>query len=540
MTFPRLASRLLAALVIGHSALVIPVEVRAADFDLATATIADIHAATDAGALSSEKLVSLYLARIAAYDQQGPSINSIITVNPQALATARALDAERLGTGRRSALHGIPVVVKDLINTADLPTTGGFIALKGAIPARDAHVIAKLRAAGAIILAKTNMSDWLGKSRPDGGSSIAGQVLNPYDLTRTVAPSSSGTGASLAAWFATVGLGSETGTSIRNPTTDGSLAGLAPTEGLVGRDGSMANTFTHERIGPMARNTHDLAVLLDHLTGIDGGDLVTMAMLPHARTSSYTTALAPSGLRGARVGVLREMFRSGPAHAEGLALTEKAVLDLHRAGAVVLDPVLLGLNLDRTRLLKVNYWESNVVLDRYFADFGPNAPFRSVREMVAKFPDLVKPSFAEYAAYSPGPDPEYQGRLAGRAALRAAVVELMDRHGLEAVVFPYKTLPAQKRGVRGEGASADPLNAFVRDGDRVSPSDNYLSSMTGLPGLVVPMGYTAEGAPLGLEFLGRPFSEATLIKLASGYEATTRHRRQPASTPALPGEKFSY
>jgi Asp-tRNA(Asn)/Glu-tRNA(Gln) amidotransferase A subunit family amidase len=302
----------------------------------------------------------------------------------------------------------------------------------------------------------------------------------------------------------------------------------------------MANTFTHERIGPMARNTHDLAVLLDHLTGIDGGDLVTMAMLPHARTSSYTTALAPSGLRGARVGVLREMFRSGPAHAEGLALTEKAVLDLHRAGAVVLDPVLLGLNLDRTRLLKVNYWESNVVLDRYFADFGPNAPFRSVREMVAKFPDLVKPSFAEYLSYAPGPDPEYQGRLAGRAALRAAVVELMDRHGLEAVVFPYKTLPAQKRNERGEGGAGDPLNAFVRDGDRVSPSDNYLSSMTGLPGLVVPMGYTADGAPLGLEFLGRPFSEATLIKLASGYEATTRHRSPPASTPALPGEKFTY
>ncbi len=519
--------------------LLAPFVVKAAEFDLSTATIADIHAATDAGALSAEKLVSLYLARIAAYDQQGPSLNSIITVNPRALATARALDAERLAQGRRSPLHGIPVVVKDLINTVDLPTTGGFIAMKGAIPARDAHVIARLRAAGAIILAKTNLSDWLGRSRPDGGSSLAGQVLNPYDLTRTVAPSSSGTGAALAAWFATVGLGSETGTSIRNPTTDGALAGLAPTEGLVGRDGSMANTFTHERIGPMARNTRDLALLLDHLAGIDGGDLVTMAMLPHARATSYSDALDAEGLRGARIGVLREMFRSGPAHAEGLALAEKAVLDLHRAGAAVLDPVTLGLNLDRTRLLKVNYWEANVVLDHYFADFGPAAPFRSVRDMVARFPDLVKPSFAEYADYTPGPDPEYQGRLAGRAALRAAVIELMDRHGIEAVVFPYKTLPARKLD-RSDPEPADPLNAFVRPGDRVSPSDNYLSSMTGLPGLVVPMGYTADGAPLGLEFLGRPFSEATLLKLASGYEAATRHRRPPASTPALPGEKFTY
>jgi amidase len=536
MKLPRAA---LAALVIGHSSLVIN-SAAAAEFDLATASITDIHAATDAGALSSEKLVSLYLARIAAYDQQGPKINGIITLNPEALATAKALDAERLAKGRRSPLHGIPVVVKDLINTADMQTTGGFIAMKGAVPAHDAHVIAKLRAAGAIILAKTNMSDWLGRSRADGGSSIAGQVINPYDLTRTVAPSSSGTGASLAAWFATAGLGSETGTSIRNPTTDGSLFGLAPTEGLVGRSGSMANTFTHERIGPMARNSHDLAVLLDQLVGIDGGDLVTMRMLPHYPRASYATALNPQGLRGARVGVLREMFRSGPAHAEGLALAEKAILDLHRAGAVVHDPVVLGIDLDRVRLLKVNYWESNVVLDRYFVDFGPNAPFRSVREMVAKFPQLVKPSFAEYLDYAPGPDPEYQGRLLGRQTLRDAVIALMDRHGLEAVVFPYKTLPAQKLAQKGEGAAADPLNAFVRSGDRVSPSDNYLSSMTGLPGLVVPMGYTSDCAPLGLEFLGRPFAEATLIKLASGFEATTRHRKSPSSTPPLPGEKFTY
>ena len=523
------------------SIMVLPVSpMRAAEFDLATATIADIHAATDAGALSAEKLVSLYLARIAAYDQAGPSLNSILARNPDALSTARALDAERVATGRRSPLHGIPVVVKDLINTADLPTTGGFIAMKGAVPARDAHVIAQLRAAGAIILAKTNMSDWLGRSRPDGGSSIAGQVLNPYDPTRVVAPSSSGTGAALAAWFATAGLGSETGTSIRNPTTDGSLVGLAPTEGLVGRDGSMANTFTHERIGPMARNTRDLALLLDHLVGIDGGDLVTMAMLPHHPSTSYAEALDHDGLRGARIGVLREMFRSGPAHAEGLALSEKAVLDLHRAGAALQDPVLLGLNLDRTRLLKVNYWEAGVVLDRYLTEFGPNAPFRSVREMVEKFPALVKPSFAEYADYAPGPDPEYQGRLAGRAALRAAVIELMDRHGLEALVFPYKTLPARKLARDAEPEPVDPLNAFVRAGDRVSQSDNYLSSMTGLPGLVVPMGYTADGAPLGLEFLGRPWSEATLIKLASGYEAATRHRLPPATTPSLPGERFNY
>jgi amidase len=510
----------------------------AATFDLSTANIADIQAAIDSDALSSEKLVQLYLNRIAAYDQQGPKINSLITINPKALEIARALDAERKANGRRSALHGIPVVAKDLINTADMQTTGGFIAMKGAIPQADAHVIAKLRAAGAVILGKTNMSDWLGRSRPDGGSSLAGQVINPYDLTRTVAPSSSGTGASMAAWFATAGLGSETGTSIRHPTTDGSLVGLAPTEGLIGRGGAMANTFTHERIGPMARNAYDLTVMLDALVGVDANDLITAQSLTQLPTVSYTSFLNPDGLRGARVGVLREMFRSGAQHVEGLVLAEQAVLALHKAGAAVYDPVALGIDLERTRMLKVNYWESETILNKYLVDFGPNAPFRSIREMVEKFPDLVKPGFAEDLRYSPGSDPEYQARLRGRKALREAAVSLMDKFALDALVFPYKTLPARKLNQREP--AEDPINEVVRSGDRVGASDNYLSSMTGLPGLLVPMGYTKEGAPLALEFLGRPFSEPTLIKLASGFEAQTKHREAPRSTPSLPGERFEY
>lgn len=511
----------------------------AAIFDLSTATIEEIQAAIDAGALSSEKLVQLYLNRIAAYDQQGPRLNSLITVNPRALEMARALDAERKTKGRRGPLHGIPVVAKDLINTADMQTTGGFIALKGAVPASDANVIKRLRDAGAIIFAKTNMSDWLGRSRADGGSSMAGQVINPYDLTRTVAPSSSGVGASMAAWLATAGVGSETGTSIRNPTTDGALVGLAPTEGLVGRGGAMANTFTHERLGPMCRSAADLAVMLDAIVGIDANDLITAQSLTRLPAVSYTKFLDKDGLRGARIGVLREMFRSGPAHAEGLALAEKAVFSLQAAGATVYDPVSLGINLDRIRMLKVNYWEAETILDKYFADFGPNAPFHSVREMVRKFPDQAKAEFAENFSYSPGLDPEYQARLQGRRALREAVVALMDRFSLDAVVFPYKTVPARKLKER-ESDPTDLANTVVRSGDRVSTSDNYLSSMTGLPGLLVPMGYTKEGLPLALEFLGRPFAEPTLIKLASGFEAQTHHRRPPRHTPALPGEHFEY
>lgn len=507
-------------------------------FDLSTASLREINAAIDAGALSSEKLVALYLNRIAAYDQTGPSLNSVIVTNPNALEIARALDAERAESGRRSELHGIPVIVKDLLNTSEMQTTGGFIAMKGAVPEFDAHVIKQLRDAGAIILAKANMSDWLGRSRADGGSSIAGQVINPYDLTRTVAPSSSGTGASMAAWFATIGIGSETGTSIRNPTTDSSLVGLAPTEGLIGRGGAMASTFTHERLGPMGRNAYDVAALLDHMVGLDADDLVTMQSLGHLPNVSYTSFINPDGLKGARLGVLRDMFRKGPAHAEGLAIAESAILELHKAGAWVLDPVSVGLNLDRVRLLKVNYWEAQTILDKYLRDFGPNAPFASIRDMVEKFPDISKPSFAEYLDYKPGLDPEYQGRLSGRAALREALVELMDRFDIDALVFPYKTLPARKLGAREE--EPNPLNEFVRPGDRVSESDNYLSSMTGLPGMLVPMGYTNDGAPLALEFLGRPFSEPTLIGLVSGFEASVAARRPPASVPALEGETFSY
>ncbi|HWA10326.1 MAG TPA: amidase family protein [Opitutaceae bacterium] len=538
MKFPLSSLRLLPGL-LALAGFLSPV--RAAEFDLSTATIADINAAVDAGALSSEKLVQLYLNRIAAYDQAGPKLNTIITLNPNALAEARALDAERKATGRRSPLHGIPVIVKDLINTAGMQTTGGFVAMKGAVPQYDANVIKRLHAAGAIILAKTNLSDWLGKPRADGGSSIAGLVLNPYDLSRNFAGSSSGTGAGIASWFATVGLGSETGTSIRGPTTDGSLVGLAGTEGLVGRSGAMANSFTHERIGPIARNVYDLAVTLDAIVGIDANDLITAQALTKLPTVSYATFLNPDGLHGARIGVLRDMFRSGPQHAEGLALAEQAIFALRKAGADVYDPVSLGLNLERIRTIKVNYWEAETILDKYFVDYGPNAPFHSVKEMVRKFPDLVKPDFVTYANYAPGPDPEYQSRLKSRRVLREAVVALMDKFQLDAVVFPFKTVPAAKLAERrGRGADPDPLNKLALSGDEVSESDNYLSSMTGLPGLLVPMGYIANGVPLSLEFLGRPFSEPTLIKLASGFESQTHLRQSPPTVPALPGEKFTY
>ena len=344
----------------------------------------------------------------------------------------------------------------------------------------------------------------------------------------------------MAAWFAAGGIGSETGTSIRNPTTDGALVGLAPTEGLIGRSGAMANTFTHERLGPMARNTFDVAVMLDHMIGIDGEDLVTAQSLPHLPTASYTTFLNPEGLRGARIGVLREMFRSGPRHAEGLALAERAILDLHAAGALVLDPVELGIDLTRTRMLKVNYWEAETVLDAYFEHFGAHVAVRERARHGRESADLVKPSFAEYFDYCAG----HRSRVPSAAARPQGVARSGGRAARQVRArcrrVPIQDACPQSYLDGGDEPRTDPINAAVRSGDRVSDSDNYLSSMTGLPGLLVPMGYSGEGAALALEFLGRPFSEPTLLKLASGYEARTRHRRAPAATPPLPGEPFSY
>jgi Asp-tRNA(Asn)/Glu-tRNA(Gln) amidotransferase A subunit family amidase len=300
LNFSRVASLLFATLA------------RGATFDLQTATLADINAAMDAGALSSEKLVGLYLARIAAYDQAGPRINSVITLNAKALETARALDAERKAKGPRSPLHGVPVVLKDLFDTKDLPTSGGFLPLKASQPLYDATVVARLRAAGAIILAKVNMSDWFGTPPRGDQSTVLGRTSNPYNLALTPGGSSGGTGASLAAAFAHLGLGSETGVSIRNPTANNSVVGLAPTRGLIPRTGQIMTSFTQERCGPMARSVYDVAAMTSVVAGFDAEDLLTISSPGMTPKQPYTAFLDKAGLRGARIGVFRDLFRKGP------------------------------------------------------------------------------------------------------------------------------------------------------------------------------------------------------------------------------------
>ena len=494
-------------------------------FDLQSASLADIQAAMDAGVLTSEKLTQLYLARISAYDKQGPKINAVITLNPKALETARALDAERKISGARSPLHGVPVVLKDLFDTADMPTTAGFLPMAKSQPMRDAFIVKQLRDAGAIILAKVNLSDWFGVPKKGDQSSFLGRTNNPYNLDLTPGGSSGGPGASVAAYFAQTGVGSETGVSIRNPLSNNNLVGIAATQGLISRTGQTMQSFTQERGGPYARNTYDMAVMLTVMAGFDAEDMVTAENLGHIPNQSYTTFLDKDGLRGARVGVWRDLFRSGPKHTDGLALIEKAIADIKKAGAVVVDPVTSGLDLFTIlSTARTNNDEAKFAYNLYFSKLGPDAPIRNVDELLAKGGKLVKPSIIE-SAKIPSLDhyPTHLAKLKTRDVLRKVAIELMDKYELDALIYPFKTEPAAPHM------------------ENATESDNPFSSVTGLPGLIMPTGLTPkENAPIALEFLGRPWSEPTLIKLASGFEAVAPHRVTPPTTPPLPGEKFDY
>ncbi len=514
------------ALLLALGALVAVRPAHAAQFDLQTATLEDINKAFDAGALTSEKLTQLYLKRIEAYDKSGPHINAVITLNAKALETARGLDKERKAKGPRSKLHGVPVVLKDLYDTKDMPTSGGFLPLKSSQPILDATVVARLRDAGAIILAKVNMSDWFGVAKPGDQSTVLGRTNNPYNLDLTPGGSSGGTGASLAAIFAQAGLGSETGVSIRNPTANNSVVGLAPTRGLIPRTGQIMTSFTQERCGPMARSVYDVAALTDIIAGFDAEDLSTMVAPGRTPTASYTTFLDKNGLRGARVGVFRDLFRKGEIHAEGIALIEKAIAQMKEAGAVIVDPVSTGTDLfallEDTR---TNYYEAQFSYNLYFRRLGPNAAIHNMDELLAKGGSLVKPSivrgYREFSSLMHQPD--FLARRDTQEMLKDEVVALMEKYRLDVLVHPFKSMPPPRHLERGVD------------------QDNPLSSVTGLPAVLVPAGYTKkENGPIAIEFLGRPFSEPMLFKVAYAYEQVSKNRKTPASTPPLPGESFAY
>jgi Asp-tRNA(Asn)/Glu-tRNA(Gln) amidotransferase A subunit family amidase len=494
-------------------------------FDLLTASISDVQAAVDAGRLTYERLVQMYLRRIEAFDKQGPKLNAVIVVNPKALDVARELDRERATRGRRSPLHGIPIAIKDTIDVSDVPSAGGNLALGGTFPAHDATIIHKLRAAGAIILLKANLDEFnLGSQ---GLSSLGGQVLNPYDLKRNPGGSSAGTGVSVNVGFATVGVGTETGASIRSPASNNSLVGIAPSQGLVSRAGLIVISYTQDRAGPHAKSVADAATLLTYLRGFDPEDLFTWESLGKVDPRPYTEALDPAGLRGTRIGVFRDLFRRGEQFASINALLEKEIEFIGRQGAVLVDGLSTGMDLVKFfPLARASTSEFRVGFDAYLRRRGPNSPVKTLAELVAtgKYLKNLDGQFKEgLKSESPEFDKEYLARLQNRLTIRKLITDLMDKYQVEALVHPFKSV------------SAPPIGT----GDR-GIRDNPISAITGLPAIVVPAGLNEEGLPISLELLGRPFSEPTLIRIAHAYEQASLKRVAPKSAPHLDGEVFTY
>jgi amidase len=493
-------------------------------FDLATATIADINAAIDAGALTSERLVELYLARIEAYDRKGPKLNTVITLNAHALDEARASDRERAATGRRSPLHGIPLVLKDLIDVAGMPTTAGFTPFNAPVPPRDATIAAKLKDAGAIVLAKVSTANWFGNgfdaTHPIGAS------LNPYSLVHSPGGSSNGPGVAMAAHFAAAAIGTDTGGSVRIPSAYNSISGMVATQGLVSRSGIVPRGSTQDRAGPMARSVYDLAVVLTVIAGWDAEDAMTNQGFGHFPLPDWPQQLAGS-LAGRRVGVLREMIEDDAASEQGRALFERALDDLRRAGALVVD-VVTGLDLKALSTSgagRTAEFEKLYVQNAYLARLGAAAPFRTVQEMIEK---VGRDKFSRLMIEAltlppPATSPVYLSRLEHKAMLTALIDSTVERLSLDALVFPFSTRPPpQLRGGDGGGGG------------------NSLSSNNGLPSVIVPGGYTDEGLPIGIEFIGHTFADLTLLDVAYGYEKASKRRMPPATAPPLPGERFTF
>ena len=510
----------------------------AATFDLETAGVPEIQAAVDAGALTYEKLVKLYLARIAAYDHQGPSINAVITLNPKALETARALDAERKAKGRRSPLMGIPILAKDNYDTADMPTSGGDFLLADSVPYADAPTIKQLRDAGAIILAKVNMDEFAHGGV--GFSSRGGQTRNPHDPRRIPAGSSAGTGAGLAAWFAPLGLGSDTGGSIRGPSSANGVVGIKPTNGLVTRTGIMPCVLSFDTGGPMARTVYDAALTLGFLTGVDPKD-------PLTRNSAglfykdYTQFLKKDSLKGVRLGVIRDFTGTDP---EVDRVFNASLEELKRLGAVLVDPVNLPAAAiqSRTTVMEPMRAEVQDNYRDYLATLRPGFP-KSIAEIADKGILLTAPTgtfvphpsvFTRFKALServPTTSLTYtSAKLHGMPAVQGAVLGLIDDQRLDAFVYPT-------RSRRPEMIDPNTPNIVDRP---VTPSLTNIANVTQFPDVIVPAGLTSDKMPVTLSFFGPAYSEPKLLGYAYSYEQATHHRVSPSTTPALPGERFEY
>lgn len=484
------------------------------------AGVAEQQAQMRAGKLTSHALVSQYLARIKAIDQAGPRLRSVIELNPDALSIAAALDRERVAGKVRGPLHGIPVLLKDNIATGDkMATSAGSLALDGVRARRDAHVAAQLRAAGAVIIGKTNLSEWANMRSThsvSGWSGRGGQTRNPYALDRNTSGSSSGSAAAMAASLATLAVGTETDGSIVSPSSTCGIVGIKPTLGLVSRSGIIPIAHSQDTAGPMTRSVSDAAYLLAALAGSDADDAATREA--SQRATDYTQALRKDGLQGKRIGVARNFFGSSDA-VDSIIERELAVLKAQ--GAVLVDVKVPNVDKYNDSELEVLLYEFRPDLEAYLANYAPHAPVKSMADIIAfndKHAGREMPFFGQEhlvaAQAKPGLDAkEYREALANnhRYARAEGIDAVLAEHKLDALVAP----------TGGVAWLTDYIN-----GDHYGGSFSSPAAVAGYPHVTVPAGY-ARGLPVGLSFVGAAWSEAALIAMAYAYEQATLRRRAP-------------
>ncbi len=493
--------------------------------ELETATIVGLQAEMEAGRLTARQLVERFLERIEALDRNGPALHAIIETNPDALAIADDLDRERASKGPRGPLHGIPILLKDNIDTADrMHTTAGSLALLGSFPPRDAFVAEKLRAAGAILLGKANMSEWANfrsTHSSSGWSARGGQALNPHALDRSPCGSSSGSASAVAAALTVASLGTETDGSILCPASTNGVVGIKPTLGLTSRAGVIPIAHSQDTVGPFARSVADAAILLGAIAGHDPRDAATQASAAHFH-ADYTPFLDASALQGARIGIAREAYFGYSEKSDAVA--EAAIATMRAAGAIIIDPA----NIPTAKAMQnseaeltVLYYEFKADLNAYLATLPPEAQVHSMADVIAfnrahaeqEMPYFGQEHFEAAQAKGPLTEQAYLDALAEnqRLSRQEGIDAVMEAHQLDALVMP---------------TGAQPWRIDLIDGDHSMGGSSQPAALAGYPAISVPAGYPF-GLPVGITFMGRAYSEPRLIALAYAFEQATHAYRPP-------------
>jgi amidase len=488
-------------------------------FVIEETTVVDLHAAYLGGRSNVRSVVQGFLNRIAAYDRQGPALGLVISINPHALDEADRLDRSFAASGTLSgSLHGIPVLVKDNYDVAGLQTTAGSAAMLGWIPSRDSTVVAKLCAAGTVVLAKVTMSEWARGGVDNINSVLPGFARNPYNTAYATGGSSGGTGAGIAANFGVIGLGSDTWGSIRNPSSNNAIVGLRPSWALVSRAGMIGLYAARDMAGPMTRTVTDLAKTLDVIAGADPADPATAGAAGKI-PASYTESLKTNGAQGKRLGVLRQAFPREASDPDVLAMVERAIDDLRRLGAEIVDPFLIA-DFDRFPPRPHPHSEVRAALERYLRTTAPGYP-KTVAEILVtkKFHPLHEAGLvAAMQAPDPADDPVVRELEAHEVQMRRAYSQAMQAARLDAMIMPTASYPPKLNGDRNTTPTG---------------TTTWIASGLHWPALIVPMGFSGEDLPSGLQFIGEPWSDAKLIEIGYAYEQATKHRHPPSSVPPL-------